>query len=63
MPVTRNNYTLPEGTVAQITDLAQWWGGVDSLPRSRVVAEAIRRAWEAEAAQRDPKPKRKEKAR
>jgi hypothetical protein len=36
-------------TVERAGDLAKAWGGIRALPISDVIAEAIRRAWEAEA--------------
>ena len=36
-------------TRARIEDLGRAWGPVEPLSRGKVIAEAIKRAWEAEA--------------
>ncbi len=59
MAIAKNTFTLSVETRRQFGDQAQWWGAVKPVPKSVVVAEAIRRAWEAEA--RSGKPKEKAK--
>jgi hypothetical protein len=40
-------------TSDQLTELAARWGGIHPISRTEAVVEAIRRAWEAERAERN----------
>ncbi len=42
------NFSLPEHTIAQIDDLTVKCGGLKPSPKSHVLAEAVKRMWEAE---------------
>jgi hypothetical protein len=49
MPATEKvSYTLTPETVAQINDLARLWSAAKPLPKSQVIAEAVKRTWEVE---------------